>query len=65
MRKTGIARTREEYSAGIHGIGCAVKIGDDAFGAFSVAIPNVRFNEAVEEKATALLKQATAFFNKG
>jgi IclR family acetate operon transcriptional repressor len=63
-RKTGIAHTHEEYSPGIHGVGCAVKIGDD-YGAFSVAIPNVRFNDAVEEKATALLKQAVAFFNKG
>jgi IclR family acetate operon transcriptional repressor len=63
-RKTGAAHTHEEYSPGIHGVGCAVRVGDD-YGAFSVAIPNVRFNDEVEEKATALLKQAAAFLSKG
>lgn len=55
IRRTGIARTREEHTAGIQGIGCAAAADGDLIGAFSVAIPTVRFDHELEERAAALL----------
>jgi IclR family acetate operon transcriptional repressor len=57
IRRTGIARTREEHTPGIQGIARAVMIGGEALGAFSVAIPSVRFNPAVEDNAAELLRR--------
>ena len=55
IRRTGIARTREEHTPGIQGIARAVVIEGETLGAFSVAIPTVRFDAGVERRAAELL----------
>ena len=55
IRRTGIARTREEHTPGIQGIGRAVVIEGETLGAFSVAIPTARFDAGVERRASELL----------
>jgi IclR family acetate operon transcriptional repressor len=55
IRASGIARTREEHTPGIHGLGRAAWVGGELVGAFSVAIPTVRFDDAVERRAIGLL----------
>lgn len=60
IRSTGIARTREEHTAGIQGIGRAVTIDGATIGAFSVAVPSVRFDADVERRATELLTKTCA-----
>ncbi|MFA5966367.1 MAG: IclR family transcriptional regulator [Sphingomonas sp.] len=60
IRRTGIARTREEHTPGIQGIARAVMVGGEVLGAFSVAIPTVRFNAAVEDNAAELLRRTAA-----
>lgn len=54
-QETGIARTHEEHTLGICGLGCVARINGEVVGAFSVAIPTVRFNPAVEQRASQLL----------
>jgi IclR family acetate operon transcriptional repressor len=57
--KRGIARTAEEYTPGIVGLGRAVLSADDRLiGAISVAIPVARANPALEERAAVLLARA-------
>ena len=58
VRRTGIARTREEYSAGISGIARAAVVDGVTLGAFSIAIPLARLNEDVERRAIQLLGRA-------
>jgi len=59
IRKSGIARTAEEYTTGIVGIGCAVTTPDGTLiGAISVAIPMARATPALEERAASLLLRA-------
>ena len=60
IRRTGIARTRSEYSVGIEGVGRAVVVGGEVLGAFSVAIPAVRFDGEVERRVTMLLERTAA-----
>lgn len=60
IKRTGIARTREEHTPGIQGIGCAVRIDGNAIGAFSVAIPTVRFDPAVDRRVSDLLARTAA-----
>lgn len=60
IRKTGIARTHEESTPGIQGIGRAVVIDGAAVGAFAIAVPNVRFDAAVEQRAIELLVSTSA-----
>ena len=60
IRRTGNARTREEHTPGIQGLGRALIVGDDLLGAFSVAIPNVRFDAVVEARVSDLLKRTVA-----
>lgn len=55
IRETGIAHTREEHSVGIHGVARAAIADGRLLGAFSVAIPTVRYDDAVAERAAALL----------
>jgi len=55
VRRRGYATTRQEYSLGIHGIGHVVTMGGEVIGALSVAIPVVRYSEAVEAHAVELL----------
>ncbi len=57
VRKTGFARTDEEYSLGITGIGRVVTIGGEVVGALSVAIPKVRYAAALEKRAMDLLQR--------
>ena len=58
VKKTGIARSREEFSPGIAAIACAA--GKD--GALSIAIPLARYDDTVEHKAIDLLKAAAATY---
>ncbi len=59
IRASGIARTREEHTPGIVGLGRAARIEGAVVGAFSVAIPLVRFDAAVERRARDLLRRTT------
>ncbi len=59
VRASGIARTFEEHTPGIVGLGRAARIEGEVVGAFSVAIPVVRFDEAVERRASDLLTRTT------
>lgn len=60
IARNGIARTLEEYTPGIIGIGHAVHAGTTLIGAISVAIPVARSTPELEERAGSLLRQATA-----
>ncbi|WP_420138016.1 IclR family transcriptional regulator [Sphingomonas sp.] len=60
VRQTGIAKTREESTPGIQGIARAVVINGEAVGAFAIAVPIVRFDADVEQRAIALLHTTTA-----
>ena len=55
VRRTGIARTHGEYTAGIIGLGRAMIIDGEAIGAFSVAYPMVRHDAALEARIVDLL----------
>ncbi len=65
IRETGIARIDEEYSLGIVAIGCVVAMNGDIAGALSVAIPKVRYNEALEERAADLLRRTAGLLEAG
>jgi len=58
IARTGVARTLEEFTPGIIGIGHAVRSGSSLIGAISVAIPVARSSPALEERAGALVEQA-------
>lgn len=55
IRRTGLAKTREEHTLGIIGLGRAAVLEGKTIGAFSVAIPIPRFSQSVEERASKLL----------
>lgn len=57
IRDSGIAVTREEHTPGIIGLGRAATVDGDVVGAFSVAIPAVRFDPDVERRASDLLSR--------
>ncbi len=59
IRASGIARTFEEHTPGIVGLGRVARINGDVVGAFSVAIPVVRFDDAVQQRASHLLTRTT------
>lgn len=63
VRSTGVAHTREEQSPGICGIACAANVGDEVVGAFSIAIPIVRFDETMARRATSVLTRTAELFN--
>lgn len=65
IRRTGIARTREEHTPGIQGIARAVVVGGETLGAFSVAIPSVRFDASVEARTAELLRRTAALLEMG
>lgn len=65
VRQTGFAHTDEEYSLGITGLGRVVTIGGEVVGALSVAIPKVRFNEALEQRAMDLLQRTAGLLEAG
>ena len=58
ISQSGVARTLEEYTPGIIGIGRAVFKGGHLLGAISVAIPAARTTIPLEERAVMLLAQA-------
>ncbi|MCW6533502.1 IclR family transcriptional regulator [Sphingomonas lycopersici] len=60
IRRDGIARTREEHTPGIQGIGRAAFLDGVLVGAFSIAIPTVRFDAAIEQRAVELLGKTCA-----
>jgi len=57
VRERGYSVTDEELSLGINGIGRVVRIDGDVVGALSVAIPKVRYGEALEARAADLLEK--------
>ena len=60
IRRTGIARTNEEHTPGITGIGRAAYLDGKPAGAFSVALPTSRLTPEVERHAVRLLGRAAA-----
>ena len=65
IRKSGFARTDEERSLGINGIGRVVTIGGEVAGALSVAIPKVRYTAALEKRAIDLLQRTAGLLEAG
>jgi len=65
VRRTGIARTREEHTPGIATIGAAALVDDEPLGAFSVAIPVARFDAAMDARAVKLLRRAIDMLRAG
>lgn len=64
-RRTGLARTREEYSLGIQGVGRALVVDGELLGAFSIAVPNVRFDNDMEQRVAKSLKLTVALLHAG
>lgn len=60
IRRTGIARTDEEYSLGIEGLGRLVRIEGEPAGALAVAIPKARFTPEMEQRTIDLLMRTAA-----
>ncbi|MFW2851953.1 IclR family transcriptional regulator [Sphingomonas sp. TX0543] len=60
IRRTGIAHTHEEHTPGIHGISRAVVAGGKVIGAFSLAIPIVRYDRRMADRAAELLRRTAA-----
>lgn len=58
IRAEGFARSRGEHTLGIVGIARAVTVAGRTVGAFSVAVPEPRFNAALEGRIKALLTAA-------
>ena len=65
IRQEGIARTREEHTPGIAGIGRAAIVDGKALGAFSIAMPLARLDRATEQRAIKLLNQAVGILEGG
>ncbi|MHA6721449.1 IclR family transcriptional regulator [Sphingomonas sp. RS2018] len=60
IRRSGTAYTREEHTPGMHGVGRAVVVDGDVLGAFSYAVPTVRFDGIMEARAADLLRRTAA-----
>jgi len=65
IRRTGIARTREEHTPGIMGLGRAIVADGAVLGALSVAVPAARFDAAFEARAIELLTRTAALLAAG
>lgn len=65
VRKTGIARTSGEYTPGIVALGRAATLGGEVVGAFSVAIPTVRFDAEMERRVIDLLNRTAEILDAG
>lgn len=63
IRRSGIARTREESTPGIQGLGRAVVVDGETVGAFAIAIPTARFNPEIERRASELLLTTSALLS--
>ena len=55
IRQSGFAKTDEEFSLGIIGIGRVVTVDGEVAGSLSVAIPKVRCDEAMQTRIRDLL----------
>ncbi len=64
VRRTGIAHTREESTPGIQGLGRAVVVDGTAVGAFAIAIPTVRFDPELQQRAIELLVTTSALLSR-
>ncbi len=62
IRKTGIARSAEEYLPGIIAFAVVLKDRDTAVGAINVALPTVRFNQKLEQAIRRELRAAARKF---
>ncbi len=65
IRSTGFATTDEEYSRGITGIGRMARIDGEPLGSLSVALPKVRFDDAVRARVCDLLEKTAALLDAG
>jgi IclR family acetate operon transcriptional repressor len=63
IRESGFARTDEEFSLGIVGIGRVVTIGGEAVGSLSVAIPKVRCSDEVVQRVNDLLARTAGLLD--
>jgi IclR family acetate operon transcriptional repressor len=63
IRRDGVAAAHEEDLMGICGLACAATVRGQVVGAFAIAIPAVRFDDALAERAKALLRKAAAALN--
>ncbi|WP_315759985.1 IclR family transcriptional regulator [Sphingomonas sp. Y38-1Y] len=59
IRSTGFAHTREEHTPGIRGIARPATVDGETIGAFAFAIPIVRYDDATDVRAAALLQRIT------
>ena len=60
IRRDGIAEAHEEDTKGICGLACAAWFEGEAVGAFAVAIPEVRFDKVMNQRARTALARAAA-----
>jgi IclR family transcriptional regulator, acetate operon repressor len=60
IQAQGISTSIEENTPGICGLACAAVRKGELLGAFAVAVPSVRFDAALIERASALLRRAAA-----
>lgn len=60
VRREGMAEAHEEDTKGICGLACPAWLDGHPVGAFAVAIPEVRFDERVAQKARVALNRASA-----
>lgn len=64
-RKTGFGFTDDEYTMGIKSIGRVVMIDGEVIGALSVAIPKVRYNDALAQRTMDLLQRTAGLLEAG
>ena len=60
VRRDGLAEAHEEDTRGICGLACPAWFGGEPVGAFAVAIPEVRFDPVVGQRARTALTRAAA-----
>ncbi|KLE34655.1 IclR family transcriptional regulator [Aurantiacibacter luteus] len=60
IRARGFASTEDEYSRGIVGTARVVTVDGEPVGSLSVAVPRVRFDEALEQRICGLLEKTAA-----
>jgi len=63
VRQSGVARTRQESTPGIYGLAYVARADGEVAGAFSVAVPVVRFNEELDRRVISALTRTAALFD--
>jgi IclR family acetate operon transcriptional repressor len=58
IRQNGFCTARERATLGICGVAVPVRLGDRQIGVFSVAVPAVRFDPALEQRIRILLQRS-------